>query len=41
VSEAPAINPKAVFVNAPFDGAYEPLFVTFIRICSGISRRLR
>jgi hypothetical protein len=30
VSETPSIDRKAVFVNAPFDSAYEPLFVTLI-----------
>lgn len=27
----PAPNPTAVFLNVPFDRAYEPLFVALIR----------
>lgn len=30
MNETPSIDRKAVFVNAPFDSAYEPLFVTLI-----------
>jgi hypothetical protein len=30
VSETWSVDPRAVFVNAPFDSAYEPLFVTLI-----------
>jgi hypothetical protein len=30
VSETPSVDLKRVFINAPFDGAYEQLFVTLI-----------
>ena len=30
MSETPPVDSRDVFINAPFDGAYEPLFVTLI-----------
>ena len=32
MNETPPVNRKAVFINAPFDSAYEPLFVTLIGV---------
>lgn len=32
MNEATPVDPKAVFINAPFDSAYEPLFVTLVGV---------
>jgi len=32
VSKTAPIDPKGVFINAPFDAAYEPLFITLVGI---------
>lgn len=32
MSETASVDPKAVFINVPFDAAYEPLFITLVGI---------
>ena len=34
MSKTAPIDPKGVFINAPFDAAYEPLFITLVGILS-------
>ncbi|HEY6138246.1 MAG TPA: hypothetical protein VI670_10830 [Thermoanaerobaculia bacterium] len=39
MSETAFVDPKAVFINAPFDSAYEPLFVTLIGMTTFLDYR--
>ena len=32
MSETTSVNPNAVFINVPFDAAYEPLFITLVGV---------
>jgi hypothetical protein len=39
VSETSFVDPKRVFINAPFDRAYEPLFITLIGMVAFLEYR--